>query len=60
MDNVTRALERAGEQVDAILEMDDSARGDFIARTAVLACAQSLPPAMTVAELAAAIEKERA
>lgn len=60
MNDVTRALERAAEAITKVEHEDaDWPWHPAAARAAVLACAQSLPPTMTVAELAAAIEKER-
>lgn len=63
MDDVTRALEKAAESVARDLSNWPDAQPTIvdreIARAAVLACAKSLPPAMTIAELAAAIEKEQ-
>ena len=59
MDDVTRALEKAAQAMDGALPNQFKHLSPIVARAAVLACVQSLPPAMTVAELAAAIEKER-
>lgn len=56
MDDVQRALERAAE---SIAEEDGDTPGTPVdriwARAAVLACLNTLPPTMTVAELAAAL-----
>lgn len=65
MDDVTRALEKAAESMNAYHHTDEDGTPPVdrimreASRAAVLACVQSLPTTMTVAELAAAIEKER-
>lgn len=60
MDDVTQALDEAAMQTFVeYVECGNCKDWNKIARAAVLAYAKFLPPAMTVAELAAAIEKER-